>query len=96
MTYEINAWDDGTTVATVQFDPFRVDMKKPNMDGLRSALNSVGDRKQMNRTPGPEPDRPEDSTSHETYQDPSQDFLEGQLVQAVTPGFAVVKVDAES
>jgi hypothetical protein len=90
VTYKINAWEDGTTVAVVRFDPFRVDMQKPNMDGIRSALRSVGDRKQMNRTAGPEPEDKANSTSYETYQEPSREFLEGQLVQAVTPGFAVV------
>ena len=89
--YEIRTWDDGTTVATIRLNPYRFDMKKPNMDGLRSILNRLEDRKMMTGDP---PDD-EDSTSLEGYEDPTDDFMLDSIATAVTPGHVLVEADNE-
>jgi hypothetical protein len=89
--YEIKAWDDGTTVATVRLDPYRFDVKEPNRNGLRSILNGVEDRGMMTGDP---PDD-EDSTSLEGYEEPTDDFLLDTIAMTVAPGHALVEANAE-
>lgn len=90
MTYEIRSRETGRTVATVDFDPYDFDMRV-SADGLRSLLAGVEDVRQMNRTAGDDPEAP-GSTSLETYQDPSTEFLKDEVFARVQPGFAMVKV----
>ena len=89
--YEIRTWDDGTTVATIQLDPYRFDIKEPNWDGLRSILKGLEDRKMMTGDP---PDD-ENSTSLEGYEDPTDDFMLDSIATAVTPGYALIENDSE-
>lgn len=95
--YQINSRDTGNTVATVRLDPYRFDMNQPNRDGVRRVLEEMKGVKQMNRTvyEGDEVEVTEDSTSMETYQEPSDDFLLDQIASAVSPGHALVEVGDE-
>lgn len=92
--YQINERATGKTVATVQFDPYRFDMKEPNKDGVRDMLEGMKGRKQLNRTAVEAPEN-EESTSLEELQDPSPEFLLDRIATVLREGYAVVEAPEE-
>lgn len=93
--YQIRSWENGEVVANVELNPYKFNMVKPNRQGIRRVLADAAERKQMNRTAGGETD-PDDTSSPETYQDPSDDFLLGVISRGVQPGHTLVEVEREN
>lgn len=93
--YQINEWATGKTVATVQFDPYRYDMKQANKSGIRDILEGMKGRQQMNRTAGGDPEA-DGSTSLERKQSPSDDFILDRIAAVLNEGYAVVEVDEDT
>lgn len=92
--YHITERATGDTVATVQFDPYRFDMKKSDKVGVRRILSSMEDREQMNRTAGGEADD-DSSTSLERNQEPSDEFILDRIAAVLNEGYAVVEAEDE-
>lgn len=98
--YEIYSRDDGTRVATVKFDPYKVEMHKP-VSGVKTVLDSMRDREQWNRTSA-DIEPPESlvmdgsqiaTSSYEGGQEPSERYLVNQITVALSDGYLVQRAD---
>jgi hypothetical protein len=89
--YEITSRETGETVATVQFGPYRYRINGDH-PGVRTVLEGLKSRKQMNRTSLGEVENDE-STSLERLQEPSDDFILDRIAVNLNDGYAVVEVE---
>jgi len=93
--------ETGELVATVTFEPFDYELRRPDPGGVREGLESMRTVTQMNRTSfdgehGFPVDRNDvRATSMETEQAPSADYLKQQVARRFSGGYYVSEAPGE-